>query len=82
MEVMDLERVEIKEQDLNNVVGGSFNYIERGGQTICVVDGIGAYYASANAFGKISAYASDVTLTAQEVVDWALANGYLSKTPY
>lgn len=82
MEDNDLARVEINEQDLNNVVGGAFNYIERNGQTICIVDGVGAYYASSDAFGAIAAYSSDVTLTAQEVVDWAVANGYLSKNPY
>ena len=32
-------------------------------------------------FGAVAAYSSDVTLTAQQVTDWALANGYFSTKP-
>ena len=83
MEDKNMARVELNEQNLENVVGGAFNYFQRNGQTICKVDGVGAYYASPTAFGQIAAHAAaDTSLTAQEVVDWAVANGYLSKNPY
>lgn len=77
-----MARVELNDQNLENVVGGAFHYIERNGQTICIVDNVGNYYAAPNAFGKIAAYASDTSLSAQEVVNWAVQNGYLSKKPY
>ena len=66
---------------LDAVSGGAFNYFSRNGVNYCYVDDIGSFYASADAFGKVAAYSSDITKTAQEVVDWALANGYLSTTP-
>jgi len=77
-----MAREELNEERLNEVVGGAFHYIQRNGQTICIVDGVGNYYASSTAFAQISAHCSDMTLSAQEVVDWAVANGYLSKKPY
>ena len=82
MEDKNMARVELNEQNLENVVGGAFHYIQRNGQTICIVDNVGNYYASPTAFAQISAHASDTSLTAQEVVDWAVANGYLSKKPF
>ena len=66
---------------LDAVSGGAFNYFSRNGVNYCYVDNIGSFYAAADAFGYIAAYASDSTKTAQEVVDWAIANGYLSSSP-
>lgn len=75
------ERIILNEQELDSVVGGAFHYIEKNGYRFCVVDNVGNYFASADAFGKISAYAADTTKSAQEVVNWALQNGYLSTSP-
>lgn len=71
----------LNDDALDQVAGGAFNYYSSGGQNFCYVDGIGNFYASPDAFGKVAGYASDVTLTPQQVVDWAIANGYLSTSP-
>lgn len=72
----------INEGALNEVVGGAFHYYTNSaGKFRCRIDDIGTYYAKADAFGAISAYASDTSLTARQVLDWALANGYLSTEP-
>lgn len=75
-------RIQLNDMDLENVIGGAFHYVERKGQTFCVVDGIGTFFAKPDAFQKIAAYASDTSLTSQQVVDWAISNGYLSKNPF
>ena len=72
----------IDEERLDEVVGGAFNYYTNGqGQRKCYVDDIGTYYVSADAFGAVAAYSSDTSKTAQDVVNWAVANGYFSKKP-
>lgn len=83
MEDKNMAREEIKEERLNEVVGGAFNYYTNSkGLARCYVDDIGTFYVSSTAFENVAAYASDVTLTAQQVVDWALANGYFSYNPF
>lgn len=83
MEDKDMARVELKEERLDEVVGGAFNYYtNKAGQKKCVVDGVGTYYCSETAFENVAAYAADITLTAQQVTDWALANGYFSYNPF
>ena len=57
-------------------------YTNSKGQSRCYVDDIGTYYVSSTGFEKVTAYSSDITLTAQEIVDWALDNGYFSTTPF
>lgn len=78
---MSENRVELNEQELEGVVGGAFHYYQKNGYNVCRVDDVGVYYASADAFGKIAAYAADTSKTAQQVVNWAVSNGYLSKSP-
>lgn len=77
------DRIEINEERLDEVVGGAFNYYtNKQGQRRCFVDDLNtAYYVSADAFGAVAAYSSDVTKTVQEIVDWAIANGYFSTKP-
>lgn len=82
MEESKMARTELNEERLDEVVGGAFHYYTNSaGKFRCKVDNVGTYYAKSNAFGAIAAHASDVTLTAQQVVDWALAEGYLSTKP-
>ena len=83
MEDKRMAREELKEERLNEIVGGAFNYYTNSkGQARCYVDDIGTYYVTDTAFENVAAYASDVSLSAQEVVDWALENGYFSTTPF
>lgn len=78
-----MAREMINEERLDEVSGGAFNYYtNKAGQRKCVVDDVGTYYVSADAFGAVAAYSSDVSKTAQEVVQWALANGYFSTKPF
>ena len=73
----------LNDDALDSVSGGAFNYYTNSqGYQKCVVDGVGTFYCSADAFGAVAAYASDVTLSAQQVTDWALANGYFSSNPF
>ncbi len=83
MEENNMAREELNEERLDEVVGGAFNYYTNSkGQRKCYIDDLGiAYYVTADAFGAVAAYSSDVTLTVQQVTDWALANGYFSSTP-
>ena len=72
----------LNDDALDNVSGGFFNYYTNSaGYQKCMVDGVGSFYCTADAFGQIAAYSSDITLSAQQVVDWALANGYFSYDP-
>ncbi|MBR5345738.1 MAG: hypothetical protein IK127_07920 [Clostridia bacterium] len=82
-EDIKMARMELDEERLDEVVGGAFNYYTNSkGQRRCYVDTTGAaYYCSADAFGAVAAYSSDTTKTVQEIVDWALANGYFSTNP-
>lgn len=83
MEENNMAREELNEERLDEVVGGAFNYYTNSkGQRKVYIDALGiSYFASADAFGAVAAYSSDVTLTAQQVTDWALANGYFSANP-
>lgn len=82
MEDKNMARIELNEERLDEVVGGAFHYYtNKAGQQKCVVDGVGSYYVTATAFENVAAHAADVTLSAQQVTDWALANGYFSTTP-
>ena len=75
-------RIPLEEDRLDEVVGGAFHYYTNSkGQKRCYVDDVGTFYCNAEAFGAVAAYASDVTKTAQQVADWALANGYFSTQP-
>ena len=77
-----MAREMLNDERLDEVVGGAFHYYTNSkGYRKCVVDDVGTYYCSADAFGAVAAYASDTSLSAREVTDWALANGYFSDSP-
>jgi len=77
------DMVKLNDDALDSVSGGAFNYYkDSSGQNKCMVDDVGKFYCTPDAFGYVAAYASDVSLTAQQVVDWALANGYFSYSPF
>ena len=77
------DMVKLNDDALDTVSGGAFNYYTNDqGYQKCYVDGVGTFFVTADAFGQVAAYSSDVTLTAQQVVDWALANGYFSSNPF
>ena len=78
---MSDNRIELNEQELESVIGGAFHYFQKNGYNLCYVDGIGTFFASANAFTQIAAHASDTSLTSQQIVDWAVEQGYLSNKP-
>lgn len=74
-----MARVELNEQDMEEVVGGAFHFqYNSKGQYVCKVDGVGVYYAQEGAKRAIAIYDAqnpgqgDAALT-----QWAIANGYL-----
>ena len=76
-----MARIELDEERLDEVSGGAFNYYTtKKGTRKCQVDGLGTYYVTADAFGEVCAHAADTSLTAQQIVDWAIDNGYFSTT--
>ena len=79
MEDKNMARVELNEQEWENVVGGAFNFrYNSKGKYICDVDGIGVFYALESAKRQICVYdIQNPGLSDQEKVDWALAQGYL-----
>ena len=76
------KRFELNEESLNQVVGGKFWYNtytnDDGSEYMtCRVDGAGTYYCSDNAKKKITAYIMENSgCNLDEVVNWALDNGY------
>ena len=71
------ERVELKEKDLENIVGGAFNYYYNDdGSMYCHIDNGGTYDCSADAKDKISVYIlTHRGCTLDDVIDYALDNG-------
>lgn len=71
-------RVELKDEILENVVGGAFNYYTNAdGSMNCRVDGAGTYNCSENAKRKISLYImNNASCTLDDIVNYALSNGY------
>ncbi len=72
------DRIELNEQELDQVVGGAFhyNYAEDGSMT-CRVDGADTYHCTANAKDQISAYIiTHKGCTLNDVINYATQNGY------
>lgn len=76
-------RIELNEQDIGNVVGGAFTYkYDKQGNYKCKVDGGAVYYAREGAREAITKYDySSDSLTSQDLVNWALQNGWFSTSP-
>lgn len=55
-EDMDMARVELNEKDIEDVVGGAYNfYYDQDGAKRCDVDGFGDYKCTADARDKLTA---------------------------
>ena len=76
------DRMQLNENDLEDVVGGAFNFYtyKKTGEYLCYVDGIGTYKpTSSNSKNQIvKMCAQNPNLTQQELVDLAINNGYLT----
>lgn len=74
-------RMELNDLDLDNVVGGAFNYnTAADGSMTCRVDGADTYHCTENAKNKISTYVlTHKGCSLQDVINYALANGYFWK---
>lgn len=71
------ERIELNEEQLDDVVGGAFNFrYNSKGAYICKVDGVGTYYASENAKRQLAVYEiGHPGLSDADLVAWAVAQG-------
>ena len=77
------DRKELNEEALEQVVGGAFNfYTTQKGTNKCVVDGIGTYYVTADAFAWVVQKTAGDKYSAQEVVNMAIAAGKFSTTKF
>lgn len=83
MEDKNMARVELNEQDIDQVVGGAFHFYtnQKTGEKMCVVDGFGLYKATAptSVTDVITMCANNPTKTQQELLDMAVGNGYITK---
>ena len=77
------DRIQLNEQDLQEVVGGAFNFFNNvhTGEPMCYADGIGMFKpTSENSKAQIIRMcAQNDGLSQQELVNMALANGYLTQ---
>lgn len=75
------DRIQINEEDIEQVVGGAFNFFtsKKTGEMKCYVDGIGTYTCpSSTAKDQLSVMcARNPGLSQQELLDRAIANGWL-----
>ena len=71
-------RMELNDQDLDQVVGGAFHYNSSSdGSMTCRVDGAGTYHCTENAKDKLSVYfLKNKKATLQDAINYALQNGY------
>ena len=71
-------RVELNEQELDNVVGGAFHYNTMpDGSMTCRVDGDLTYKCTDNAKQKISKFfLQNPNATLQDAINYAKQNGY------
>ena len=78
-----MARVELKEDNLDNVVGGAFNwYSEDDGSKFCHVDGVGTYKVTASAQSRWMILMLQHKLdgwTAADFVNVLVSEGYFSK---
>lgn len=79
-EVMNMARVELNEKQIEEVVGGAFNfYYDQQGAKGCFVDGVGNFYCNAEARDKLTLlkmqHKKDKWTAAQYVAE-LLAGGY------
>ena len=77
-----MARIELNDEQMENVVGGAFHYnthknADGSEYMTCRVDGAGTYYCTENAKRKISLYImNNESCTLNDIINYALANGY------
>ncbi len=70
------ERVELKPEEMDKVVGGAFNYFEEDGQYYCLIDDVGLFKAKYSAKRQITQLIlNNRGASLQEIVDLAIADG-------
>jgi len=74
-----MARVELNEENLENVVGGAFRFrYDANGNFLCKVDGIGIFNAKESAVFQINKYDIEhPELTPADLVAWAKSQGLL-----
>ena len=72
------DRVELKGESLDTIIGGAFHYnTNPDGSMTCRVDGAETYHCTENAKNKISVYIlNNSGCTLQDVINYAFMNGY------
>ena len=40
------DRIQLNDEQVEDIVGGNFNWVTMNGQILCKVDGVGKYYAT------------------------------------
>ena len=77
MEDKNMARVELKEAEVEQIVGGAFNFYKNSaGLDKVYVDGYGAYFCTPNAAMWTIEQTAGNTRTCAEVLNEALALGY------
>ena len=73
------DRIELSSQELEGVAGGIFHFQSNSkGVYMCLVDGIGAFYAAENAKRKINLYNIEHPgISDSELVEWAKSENLL-----
>ena len=72
-------RVELKDADIEKVVGGAFNFYTKGDNEKCYVDGLGTYYVSDGAFEWVVNRTAGSDVSSAQVVKEAISLGYFWK---
>lgn len=79
--MFDAKKFELNDEDLDNVSGGTFNYMDTTGDGVkdtCKVDGVGTYHCNAQSKANIiTLYLQNQNLSPAELVELAIAKGYL-----
>ncbi len=82
MEEIMTDRIELNDQDVENIAGGAFyfnSYTNEDGTEYmtCRVDDVGTFYCSESAKRKIALYViNNRGASVESVIDYAVTNGY------
>lgn len=81
------DRIELNEQELDDIVGGSFNWYNERGTTLkrCRVTGVGTFYVTSTAKARYNVLMLEHKgegWTEQDVANKLLAEGEFSTTPF
>ena len=86
-EDMDMARIELNDQQMDDVVGGNFNWYKERGTYLarCRVTGLGDYYCSPSAKSRYNALKLEHKLdgwTEQDYVNALVSEGEFSTNPF